>query len=255
MSKITFRRLLTGPIVLPFTAGDAAAFDAAARMMKRVGADGVPLRFHLYRRSVDARRRDMIRFVYTVAVEADEPFSVDARRAADEGIRSIPDDNFDIVRGTAPLAAPPLVVGMGPAGMFAALMLAEEGYRPILIDRGDAAPDRVRRVETFFSGGELDPESNVQFGAGGAFLKSFALRYLFFLRRSQAEHDLAKGQKFHDVPPYFCSRCTAKPPNSSFKYTATMRAPLYLAVSISQTKPFFVSSAIASEMELVRMAM
>lgn len=168
MSKITFRRLLTGPIVLPFTAGDAAAFDAAARMMKRVGADGVPLRFHLYRRSVDARRRDMIRFVYTVAVEADEPFSVDARRAADEGIRSIPDDNFDIVRGTAPLAAPPLVVGMGPAGMFAALMLAEEGYRPILIDRGDAAPDRVRRVETFFGGGELDPESNVQFGAGGA---------------------------------------------------------------------------------------
>ena len=126
MSKITFRQLLTGPIVLPFTAGDAAAFDAAARMMKRVGADGVPLRFHLYRRSVDARRRDMIRFVYTVAVEADEPFSVDARRAADEGIRSIPDDNFDIVRGTAPLAAPPLVVGMGPAGMFAALMLAEE---------------------------------------------------------------------------------------------------------------------------------
>ncbi len=168
MSKITLRRLLTGPIVLPFTAGDAAALDAAARMMKRIGADGVPLRFHLYRRSVDARRRDMIRFVYTVAVEADEPFSVDARRAADEGVREMPDDSFEIVRGTSPLATPPLVVGMGPCGMFAALMLAEAGYCPILIDRGDAADERVRRVDGFFAGGELDPESNVQFGAGGA---------------------------------------------------------------------------------------
>ena len=168
MSKITLRRLLTGPIVLPFTAGDAAALDAAARMMKRIGADGVPLRFHLYRRSVDARRRDMIRFVYTVAVEADEPFSVDARRAADEGVREMPDDSFEIVRGTSPLTAPPLVVGMGPCGMFAALMLAEAGYCPILIDRGDAADERVRRVDGFFAGGELDPESNVQFGAGGA---------------------------------------------------------------------------------------
>lgn len=168
MSKITLRRLLTGPIVLPFTAGDAAALDAAARMMKRIGADGVPLRFHLYRRSVDARRRDMIRFVYTVAVEADEPFSVDARRAADEGVREMPDDSFEIVRGTSPLAAPPLVVGMGPCGMFAALMLAEAGYCPILIDRGDTADERVRRVDGFFAGGELDPESNVQFGAGGA---------------------------------------------------------------------------------------
>ena len=168
MSKITLRRLLTGPIVLPFTAGYAAALDAAARMMKRIGADGVPLRFHLYRRSVDARRRDMIRFVYTVAVEADEPFSVDARRAADEGVREIPDDGFEIVRGTSPLTAPPLVVGMGPCGMFAALMLAEAGYCPILIDRGDAADERVRRVDGFFAGGELGPESNVQFGAGGA---------------------------------------------------------------------------------------
>lgn len=168
MSKITLRRLLTGPIVLPFTAGDAAALDAAARMMKRIGADGVPLRFHLYRRSVDARRRDMIRFVYTVAVEADEPFSVDARRAADEGVREMPDDSFEIVHGTSPLAEPPLVVGMGPCGMFAALMLAEAGYCPILIDRGDAADERVRRVDGFFAGGELDPESNVQFGAGGA---------------------------------------------------------------------------------------
>lgn len=168
MSKITLRRLLTGPIVLPYTAGDAAAFDAAARMMKRIGADGVPLRFHLYRRSLDARRRDMIRFVYIIAAEADEPFSIDARRAADEGVREMPSDEIEIIRGTSPMSAPPLVVGMGPAGMFAALMLAECGYSPVLIDRGDPTAERVRRVDAFFGGGELDPESNVQFGAGGA---------------------------------------------------------------------------------------
>ncbi len=162
------RRLLSGPIVLPFTAGDAAAFDAAARMMKRIGADGVPLRFYLYRRSVDARRRDMIRFVYTVAAEADEPFSVDGERMADEGVRELPESEIAINKGSVSMKAAPLVVGMGPAGLFAALTLAEQGYAPILIDRGDPAGERVRRVEGFFAGGELDAESNVQFGAGGA---------------------------------------------------------------------------------------
>ena len=57
------------------------------------------------------------------------------------------------------------------------------------------------------------------------------------------------------VWPYFCSRCTAKPPNSSFRYTAIIRSPLYLAVSMLHTKPFFSSSATASGTEFVRMAM
>ena len=61
-----------------------------------------------------------------------------------------------------------MVVGFGPAGMFAALVLAKAGLRPLVLERGDPAPLRREKVERFWSGGPLDPESNVQFGEGGA---------------------------------------------------------------------------------------
>jgi uncharacterized FAD-dependent dehydrogenase len=66
------------------------------------------------------------------------------------------------------MTARPLVVGMGPAGMFCALILAENGYRPIIIDRGDCVADRVEAVSGFYKNHVLDTESNIQFGAGGA---------------------------------------------------------------------------------------
>ncbi|HBJ19237.1 MAG TPA: hypothetical protein DDY70_05835, partial [Clostridiales bacterium] len=62
----------------------------------------------------------------------------------------------------------PVVVGAGPAGLFAALALAEAGTRPILLERGECVESRGRSVDRFFTGGELDPESNIQFGEGGA---------------------------------------------------------------------------------------
>jgi uncharacterized FAD-dependent dehydrogenase len=73
-----------------------------------------------------------------------------------------------IERGVDPMRARPLVVGMGPAGLFCALLLAENGYRPILIDRGGNVEDRVAAVERFHTFGILDPDCNIQFGAGGA---------------------------------------------------------------------------------------
>ena len=66
------------------------------------------------------------------------------------------------------MSAPPLVVGMGPAGLFGALLLAENGYAPIIIDRGDCVAERAKKYETFCKLGILDTESNIQFGAGGA---------------------------------------------------------------------------------------
>ncbi|MDY4435460.1 MAG: hypothetical protein SPF08_09905, partial [Candidatus Flemingibacterium sp.] len=66
------------------------------------------------------------------------------------------------------LQAPPLVIGMGPAGLFAAYLLAKNGYRPLIVDRGEPVDKRVASVERFRTDGVLDPESNIQFGAGGA---------------------------------------------------------------------------------------
>ncbi|MGN1446219.1 MAG: NAD(P)/FAD-dependent oxidoreductase, partial [Eubacteriales bacterium] len=71
-------------------------------------------------------------------------------------------------RGDKPLPARPLVVGMGPAGLFCALLLARAGFAPLIIDRGDGVKDRVQAVERFSTRGILDTESNIQFGAGGA---------------------------------------------------------------------------------------
>ena len=88
--------------------------------------------------------------------------------AQNVNIRVFEDTNIEFEYGAEPLYNRPLVVGMGPAGMFCALVLAENGYCPIIIDRGDSVKDRIQALEKFVETGELDTESNIQFGAGGA---------------------------------------------------------------------------------------
>ena len=73
---------------------------------------------------------------------------------------------YDIPKCTSPKR--PIVVGFGPAGMFASLVLAEAGLRPIILERGDCVEKRIEKVESFWNGDTFDPESNVQFGEGGA---------------------------------------------------------------------------------------
>ena len=141
----------------------------AERKMKRSGIPVGSLHFRLYKKSVDARKREDIRLVYTVlatATEGHPGFRED--QLIRGGFKPHAETAHELTRGTEPLPGRPLVVGMGPAGLFCAYLLAREGMSPILIDRGDCVADRVRSVEGFYRDGRLDTESNIQFGAGGA---------------------------------------------------------------------------------------
>ena len=111
------------------------------------------------RESIDARRKDNIQLVYTV--------DFDCRKQLD--LPEAPDMEYRPVnKGTELMMHRPVVVGFGPCGIFAALTLAQQGYRPVVLERGRAMKQRIRDVEHFWKTGELDEISNVQFGEGGA---------------------------------------------------------------------------------------
>lgn len=167
-SRIRSPYLLTG-IRVPVSAGTGEVLKKATDGMKRVGIDLSPLHLRLYKKSVDARRRDNICLECSVLVTADDGFSERTARVLERlGAKPLPDDRIAPIFGSEPIGARPMVIGMGPAGMFAALLLAENGYRPILIDRGGSVAERAKDVGRFRESALLDPESNIQFGAGGA---------------------------------------------------------------------------------------
>ena len=153
---------------MPPDVDEAEACSLAASELKRAGISPARLRFNIYKRSVDARKKNDIRIVYSVAARFDTPRVARAPKGNKYRIALIENEELEIVKGKEGMSAPPLVVGMGPAGLFAALLLAENGYAPIIIDRGDCIEQRSKKYETFSKLGILDTESNIQFGAGGA---------------------------------------------------------------------------------------
>ncbi len=129
--------------------------------------------WRILRKSLDARVKDDLRFVYAAVVEGaeDEERLVALSRPGPAGVRIERHDEPAFAMpspGLAPLAHPPVVVGSGPAGLVAGFFLALQGYRPVLIERGKPVRDRIRDVHAFDAGGPLDPESNYLFGEGGA---------------------------------------------------------------------------------------
>lgn len=119
--------------------------------------------------SIDARKKDNIKFNYQVEVNitGDEQKIINKIHSNEVSLRKkayTPDFKL----GDKKLSTRPIIVGMGPAGLFAGLLMAQKGYRPIIIERGESVENRTKTVEHFWKTGELNTESNVQFGEGGA---------------------------------------------------------------------------------------
>jgi len=146
-----------------------------AAIVARLGiVDADLLAMNVAKRGYDARKRGAIVFVYTVDcdVRGDEA-AVLARHAGDPHVRVAPDTRY-----RAPVVAPadfaartadrPIVIGFGPCGIFCALLLAQAGLRPLVLERGKAVRERTKDTWGLWRRGVLDPESNVQFGEGGA---------------------------------------------------------------------------------------
>lgn len=145
---------------------DETAF-AIARKRLKISSDQIAS-CYFYKRSLDARRRNNICFVISVVLNLHGNEQQIVSRCGDPQIVYKPIDTLDVTIGCSPLLHPIVVVGMGPAGLFCAYLLAKHGYRPVLFERGGCMEERANAVDSFFKGGAFDSRSNVQFGEGGA---------------------------------------------------------------------------------------
>jgi uncharacterized FAD-dependent dehydrogenase len=154
-------------IRLPLDHADDA-LGAAIRARLGIDAD-VPVAWIVARRGHDARKRGAIVLVYALDIETPLETELLRRFAADPHVQSTPDTRYRFVaQAPARMAHRPLVIGFGPCGLFAGLLLAQMGLRPIILDRGQAVRERTRDTWDLWRKRNLHPESNVQFGEGGA---------------------------------------------------------------------------------------
>lgn len=138
----------------------------AARLLK-IGNSKVR-RVEIVRRSVDARKKPDVKIVYTIDVQVEGNEGKILKQSGCKRAAIAPVTFYRMPKCSVQPEKRPVVVGFGPGGMFAALILAMAGLKPLVLERGEDAAARHEKVERFFATGELDPRSNVQFGEGGA---------------------------------------------------------------------------------------
>jgi uncharacterized FAD-dependent dehydrogenase len=144
--------------------------DIKAAILKRlaIAADEL-ISYVVFKRGVDARKPNAILYTYTLDVALRDEAAILARFKNDRHVRVAPDTSYHLVaRAPKNLTMRPIVIGMGPAGLFSGLLLAQMGFRPLILERGKEVRERTKDTWGLWRQGVLNPESNVQFGEGGA---------------------------------------------------------------------------------------
>ena len=154
-------------VCLSINASVKEAFSVVRRKLRGLGVSDGDIELSVFRRSIDARKKNDIKFVYSICARLPYPLS-DGILSSNRDIAVLVEERPEFLQYSGDRFERIVVIGAGPCGMFCALSLAESGYPVTLIDRGQGIEERSQSVELFKTMGILDPNSNIQFGAGGA---------------------------------------------------------------------------------------
>lgn len=138
------------------------------KIAKTLKNPGNPFTYEIKKQSLDCRHKNDKIFVYTVDVKIRDEQKI-VKKVNNNNVTLTKEKPYQFSQsGELPLTHPPVIIGSGPAGLFCGWYLAKAGYRPLILERGEEAQKRQQTVENFWKNGVLDPDSNVQFGEGGA---------------------------------------------------------------------------------------
>lgn len=138
------------------------------KIAKTLKNPGNPFTYEIKKQSLDCRHKNDKIFVYTVDVKIRDEQKI-VKKVNNNNVTLTKEKPYQFPQsGELPLTHPPVIIGSGPAGLFCGWYLAKAGYRPLILERGEEAQKRQQTVENFWKNGVLDPDSNVQFGEGGA---------------------------------------------------------------------------------------
>ena len=138
------------------------------KILKTLKNPGSSFTYEIKKQSLDCRHKNDKIFVYTIDVKIKDEQKI-VKKVNNNNIMLTKEKQYQFPQpGETPLIHPPVIVGSGPAGLFCGWYLAKAGYCPVILERGEEADKRQKTVENFWKNGVLDPESNVQFGEGGA---------------------------------------------------------------------------------------